>query len=86
LIDLTAVAATIALVIDSDFTRSAKIVLTDRSAGRMRRFAGQRLSLDLPGGRERLKAVSMSIYGAVGALVYGVLAFAIVALAAYIFV
>jgi hypothetical protein len=52
----------------------------------MRRIAGQRLSLDLPGGRERFKAVSMSVYGAVGALVYGVLAFAIVALAAYIFV
>jgi hypothetical protein len=33
-----------------------------------------------------VKVVSMSVYGAVGALVYGVLAFAIVALAAYVFV
>jgi hypothetical protein len=40
----------------------------------------------IPGDGNGFKAVSMSVYGAVGALVYGVLAFAIVALAAYIFV
>jgi hypothetical protein len=65
--------------------RSTKIILAALSAGRIRRFPGERLSLHLLRGRY-VKAVSMSVYGAVGALVYGVLAFAIVALAAYVFV